>query len=176
MTSPDIHYDLIALINASALAMWANSRGWRDNRWATKENNTQEPRNPSKLKNAAREYNRSSSSVRNDWKIRRILAKIIDLLWYENPVPQNLLVMGFSFRFQWQLFFLLPFFFPNLSKLEPVFKKTFKEKKEEKPNTSFFIKFAVPILPKKTKTCLKSVIGIGCLKVTSSSHIALNSL
>ncbi|OVF08859.1 putative sulfiredoxin [Clavispora lusitaniae] len=44
---------------------------------ATKENITQSPKNPNKLKKALREYDRSSSSVRNDEKIRRILATII---------------------------------------------------------------------------------------------------
>lgn len=45
--------------------------------WATKENITHSPRNPRRLKNAEREYDLSSSSVRNEAKIRRILAMII---------------------------------------------------------------------------------------------------
>lgn len=49
-----------------------------DNRCATNENKTHEPKKPSKWKNAEREYIRSSSSVRNRAKIRRILLIIID--------------------------------------------------------------------------------------------------
>lgn len=57
--------------------MWAISLGCRDNRWATNENSTHDPKNPNKLKNAVREYNRSSSSVLNDMKIFRMLEMII---------------------------------------------------------------------------------------------------
>lgn len=45
--------------------------------WATNENITQDPRNPKRLKKALREYDRSSSSVRNDANIRLMLATII---------------------------------------------------------------------------------------------------
>lgn len=60
-----------------ALANWAISLGWRDNFWATNEKRTHVVKKPKRLKNALREYARSSSSVRKDTKIRRILSKII---------------------------------------------------------------------------------------------------
>lgn len=72
-----ITYFCMAWINALALAIWAISRGCRDNRCATNENNTQDPKNPKRLKNAVREYSRSSSSVRNDMNIFRILERIM---------------------------------------------------------------------------------------------------
>lgn len=55
--------------------------GCLDNFWATNEKTTQLPRNPRRLKNAFREYNRSSSSVRNDAKMRRMLAMI---MWWDS--------------------------------------------------------------------------------------------
>lgn len=45
--------------------------------WATKENITHRPRKPRRLKNADLEYDLSSSSVRNEAKIRRMLAMIM---------------------------------------------------------------------------------------------------
>ena len=54
-----------------------------------------------------------------------------------------------------------------------MFKKHSKKKKRNQtPASSLNLLYR---FYQKTKTCLKSVIGIGCLKVTSSSHIALNS-
>lgn len=71
-------YGLEACRRALARAILAISPGFCESFWATNEKSTHELKNPSRLKNAFREYIRSSSSVLNDAKIRRMLAKIME--------------------------------------------------------------------------------------------------
>lgn len=148
--------------NALALAIWAISSGWRESLWATKEKRTHEPKKPSKLKNALREYNLSSSSVRNEANILLMLAIIISaslettlfplfLFWYGTKArtcgrasAMNLII-GLETMAAISLGVMV----------EHVYRST-------------------ATLRKKRVTFLITMIGIGCL-TQLSSHIALNS-